>query len=110
MAHIFARNMIRALIIAAMGACSLLIPQAANALIPCAIYAIPTTSPAHPSSADLISVYGLGWVYVLPTILPIGTSIVSRTTTPADHQYAIDIVLTAHPENFPGYSTIALPF
>ena len=85
-------------------------PLPSAAIIACGVVNhSPTFSPANPSTSDTIKVYTLIFLGIGHTTPP-GYSYMSRVTRAGETQFLIDVVFTAHPENFPHYGVVPLPY
>jgi len=67
-----------------------------------------TYAPAHPIPTDLIGVQVKSWMDP-PPIAPATTTLSQISVAPGNSIF-VDVIVTPHPEKYPGYRTIAAPY
>lgn len=67
-----------------------------------------TYAPAHPIATDLIGVQVKSWMNP-PAVVPTATTLSQISVAPGYAIY-VDVIVTPHPEKYPGYRTIRAPY
>jgi hypothetical protein len=75
----------------------------------CTGFGAPTFSPAHPVSTDLVAVRVKSWPEPF-TIGPATRTTLGQVQVHPGHAIHIDVIVTPHPEKYPGLRTVQVPY